>query len=59
MIADHNVVLGKWTIGRVINVYPGVDGKIRNVKVKTGDSELCRPVSKSVVIYPVEGYQDD
>ena len=59
MIADHNVVRGKWTIGRVINVYPGVDGKIRNVKVKTGDSELCRPVSKIVVIYPVEGYQDD
>ena len=39
MVADPNVVRGKWTIGRVMDVCPGSDGKIRNVKVKTPTSE--------------------
>ena len=39
MAADPNAVHGKWTIGRVMSVYPGSDGKIRNVKVKTSTSE--------------------
>ena len=56
MLADHNAVRGKWTIGKIINVYPGSDGKVRNVKVKTVDSELSRPITKIVVIYPAEGY---
>ena len=59
IIADHNVVRGKWTIGRIIHVYPGVDGKIRTVKVKTVDSEFCPPINKTVVIYPAEGYEND
>ena len=58
MVADHNAVRGKWTIGRIVHVYPGTDGKIRNVKVKTVDTELTRPITKIVVIYPSEGYVD-
>ena len=58
MISDHNAVRGKWTIGRVIHVYPGSDGRIRNIKIKTVDSELRRPSNKIVVIYPAEGYED-
>ena len=34
MVADPNAVHGKWTIGRVMSVYPGSDGKIRNVKLR-------------------------
>ena len=58
MVADHNAVHGKWTIGRVMNVYPGSDGKIRNVKVKTSTSEYQRSITKIVVIYPAEGYEE-
>ena len=47
----------RWTIGRVMNVYPGSDGKIRNVKVKTPTSEYQRPITKIVIIYPAEGYE--
>ncbi|XP_063959312.1 uncharacterized protein LOC135154982 [Lytechinus pictus] len=58
MLADMNSVRSKWTIARVIEVYPGDDGKVRNVKVKTMNSEYRRPVTKLAVIYPVEGYED-
>ncbi|XP_030843375.1 uncharacterized protein LOC580152 [Strongylocentrotus purpuratus] len=39
MLADANAVRGKWTIARVVQVYPGVDGTVRNVKVKTVSGE--------------------
>ena len=39
LISDPNSIRGKWTLGRVILVYPGSDNKIRNVKVKTKDNE--------------------
>ena len=47
-----------WCIGRVAQVYPGKDGHVRNVKVKTATGEYRRPITKIVVIYPAEGYED-
>ena len=38
-VADTNAVRGKWSIARVIQVYPGTDGKVRNVKIKTATGE--------------------
>ena len=58
VMEDSNSVRGKWTIGRIIGVYPGKDGRVRNVKVKTLTSEYQRPITKIVVIYPAEGYVD-
>ena len=55
-IANNNAIRGKWTVGRVLQVYPGSDGRVRNVKVKTATGEYNRPVTKIAVIYPVEGY---
>jgi hypothetical protein len=55
-VADSNAVRGKWCVGRVIQVYPGKDGQVRNVKVKTASGEYRRPITKIVVIYPAEGY---
>ena len=40
-------------------MFPGHDGQIRNVKVKTGTGEYERPITKIAVIYPAEGYEDD
>ena len=57
-VADPNAVRGKWTIGRVMSIYPGSDGKIRNVKVKTSTSEYQMPITKIVVICPAEGYEE-
>ena len=57
-VADANAVRGNWCIGRVVQVYPGKDGRIRNVKVKTATGEYRRPIAKIVVIYPAEGCGD-
>ena len=48
-----------WTVGRVVSVYPGQDGKVRNMKVKTRTGEYERPITKIAVIYPAEGYGED
>ncbi|XP_033111023.1 uncharacterized protein LOC117112078 [Anneissia japonica] len=57
ILADPNAIRGKWNIGRISEVYPGPDGRVRNVRVKTSNGHFSRPVNKIVVIYPVEGYE--
>ena len=42
-----------------INVFPGHDGRVRNVKVKTRTGEYERPITKIAVIYPAEGFEYD
>ena len=54
VVADGNAVRGKWTVGRIVKVYPGNDDKVRNVTVKTASGEYSRPVTKIAVIQPVE-----
>ena len=56
MVAEPNAVRGKWIIGRVVEVYPGQDGRVRNVKVKTPTGEYSRPITKIAVIQPAEGF---
>ena len=53
-VADSNALRGKWAVGRVLEVYPGSDGRVRNVRVKTATGEYSRPVTKIAVIHPVE-----
>ena len=55
-VADENAVRGKWTMGKITEVFPGADGKVRNVRVKTTKGVYSRPVTKIAVIYPAEGY---
>jgi hypothetical protein len=59
MYADDNAIRGKWTLGRIVKVYPGEDRRIRNVKVKTTTGEYNRPVTKIAVIYPAEGHDKE
>ena len=56
--ADSNAVRGKWIVGRVIEVYPGKDGKVRNIKVKTATGEYSRPVTKIAVIQAAEDVEE-
>jgi hypothetical protein len=55
MMVDSNAVKGNWTIGRITEVHPGKDGKIRNVTVKTPNGTYGRPITKIAVIHPVDG----
>ena len=58
IVADGNAVLVKWNVGHVVEVYPGQDGKVRNIKVKTTSGEYSRPVTKIAVIQPVEDAEE-
>ena len=51
LIEDENRKRVLWPLGQIIQVYPGNDGEVRVVKVKTSKGELVRPVQK---IYPLE-----
>ena len=40
--------------GRVTEVYPGSDNKVRNVKVKTANGTYDRPITKLAVIHAAD-----
>lgn len=56
ILADSNAVRGKWSAGRILQVFPGEDGLVRNVQVKTASGTYMRPITKICVIYPAEGF---
>ena len=58
VVADSNAIRGKWSAGKVLEVFPRSDGHVRNVKVKLESGEYTRPVTKVAIIYPAEGYDD-
>ena len=45
-------------MGKVVQVFPGEDGLVRNVQVKMAAGTYTRPITKICVIYPAEGYAD-
>ena len=46
LIVDENAPRGKWPIGRITEVFPGDDGLVRSVRVKTASGEYTRPITK-------------
>ena len=54
VVSDPNALRGKWSIGRVLEVHPGPNGRVRNVEVKTSTGMYSRPITKIAVIHPAE-----
>ena len=54
IIIDPNTPRGKWPLGRVTKVHPGLDGVVRSATIKTENSELERPVVKLCVLNRAE-----
>ena len=46
IVADDKLQRGNWPLGRISAVYPGNDGRVRVVDVKTTTGCYRRPVSK-------------
>ena len=44
MIIEKDAKRAEWPLGRVTEVFPGVDGLVRLVRIKTKDGEYLRPV---------------
>jgi len=53
LLRDQNAPPMLWRLGRVIRTYPGKDGSIRVVDVKTNTEIYQRPVTK-LSILPIE-----
>jgi hypothetical protein len=46
LLAEDGLKRGQWPLGRVTEVYPGSDGEVHSVSVKTATTELHRPIAK-------------
>jgi hypothetical protein len=55
---DEEVRRGVWPIGRIVEVYPGDDGVVRVVKVRTAQGFIKRPVVKIAKISLDDDEQD-
>ena len=50
LLVDYNAPRGYWPLAQVINVFPGSDGLVRKVRVRTQSSVFDRPISKCVLL---------
>ena len=50
LVADDNLPRGQWPLGRVLEVYPDVDGIVRSVKIRIDGSIKTRPIHKLCVL---------
>lgn len=53
LIQDKNTLTNQWKLGRVLEVFPGKDGTVRVVKLKTQLGTITRPVVKLAPL-PIE-----
>ena len=54
VLKEDNLIPTKWPLARVIQSYPGRDGRVRVVILKTANGEYKRPIHKLVVLLPVD-----
>ena len=45
---------GEWPLGRIIQVYPDDQGKVRQALVRTGRGTYRRPITKLCKILPAQ-----
>lgn len=49
LLKEDNVPPGLWPVARIIETFPGADGLVRSVIIRTPRTELSRPISKYIV----------
>lgn len=50
LIKEDNLPTCKWLLGRIIELFPGLDNKIRVVKVRTANGILKRAITKICIL---------
>jgi hypothetical protein len=53
LVVDHTVPRNEWLLGRIVEVFPGKDGKVRNVGLQTKKGKQLRPISKLCLLESV------
>ena len=46
IIMDDSLPRNSWSLGRIVEVFPGHDGLVRSVRLKTSTNILTRPITK-------------
>ena len=46
LMVDPGNPRGHWPLGRIQEVFPGTDGKVRVVSARTGGKDYVRPITK-------------
>ena len=55
LVMEANIPRGKWPLARVIETFPGKDGRVRTVKINAKGSTYIRPIVK---LFPLELSED-
>ena len=58
LTVDPNKNRREWKTGRVIDVYPGRDGLVRVVKIRTDEGDFKRPIRRVCVLPTQEEIND-
>jgi len=53
LIVDYSVPRNTWTLARVVECFPGEDGLVRSVRVRTSTSSFVRPIHKLCLVETV------
>ena len=59
LLIDANVKRCQWSMGKILKVYPGADGKVRSVNVKTTEGTYDRPITKVCLLLAKEEYENE
>ncbi|KAG1926140.1 guanine nucleotide-binding protein G(I)/G(S)/G(O) subunit gamma-2 [Pimephales promelas] len=59
MLVDPQLPRSFWQIGRVSNVFPGVDSRVRTVEVQIKDKVYTRPISRLIVLPEIRDEGDE
>lgn len=54
LVVEDNLPRGRWNLGRVVKTFPGDDGLIRTVEVRTKQGTFKRPVVKLCLLEEAE-----
>ena len=46
LIMDYQLPRNEWRLGRVLETFPGQDGHVRTVRLRTKDGECVRPIAR-------------
>ena len=54
LVADESMPRGQWPLGKVVQVYPGKDGYVRQAEVRVGTRFFKRPIAKLCLLEATE-----
>ena len=54
LVMDENLPRNNWPLGRIVKTFPGKDGLVRSVEVKTAVNTLVRPIDKLCLLESVD-----